>query len=379
MDQHQREGENISIPPLEEKKHPVDGHSMAERTQGLCHLARPMLVVVEVITAVRILTMGPQVITQIWLNTGVWISVLFGNRWRSTKIFGYDPAAPFGEGLEQDSRPYPSDADLLLLLNGIVTTRIARYRYLCVWTPTRVKLLVPLAFTVCLSYSGTGLICGGPNDENPLSQSVMLILLVCMVISGKVSLEKNVRQEYVAFNISVRKRKLLEHTVRKFNNSDAGGGPTTKYEKAFADIRSALNLLEGFSGSIVHSGDFVDSDSRGFRSSDVVEVHSLTRDTQHKEQITGILNQNSTPNQLNKEWTLMTGGKVTLNATSSYMGDITAKAYGMLQTAGQDYNLNLIELQDSVLPNMPILQFIATQVVMMILGRNSVGYPQQLP
>ncbi|KAF4713957.1 Calcium/calmodulin-dependent 3',5'-cyclic nucleotide phosphodiesterase 1B, partial [Perkinsus olseni] len=199
---------------------------------------------------------------------------------------------------------------------------------------------------------------------------------------------------------------LLEHTVRKLNNSEAGGGPTTNYEKAFADIGSALELLEGFSGgSVVQSAEFFDSVSRGFRSSDVVELHSLTRDTQYKEQIIGattliresvkilsrrtsidkvvfrdtpstrrearrdfieymnhILNQNSTPNQLNKEWTLMTGGKVTLNATSSNMGDITAKAYGMLQTAGQDYNLNLIELQDSVLPNMPILQFIATQL-----------------
>ncbi|KAF4735792.1 Calcium/calmodulin-dependent 3',5'-cyclic nucleotide phosphodiesterase 1B [Perkinsus olseni] len=205
----------------------------------------------------------------------------------------------------------------------------------------------------------------------------MLILLVCMVISGKMSLEKNVRQEYVAFNISVRKTKLLEHTVRKLNNSEAGGGPTTNYEKAFADIGSALELLEGFSGgSVVQSAEFFDSVSRGFRSSDVVELHSLTRDTQYKEQIIGattliresvkilsrrtsidkvvfrdtpstrrearrdfieymnhILNQNSTPNQLNKEWTLMTGGKVTLNATSSYMGDITAKAYGMLQVS----------------------------------------------
>ncbi|KAF4755973.1 hypothetical protein FOZ63_015655, partial [Perkinsus olseni] len=141
-----------------------------------------------------------EVIAQIWLNIGIWVGVLFGNRWRSTKIFGYDPAAPFGEGLEQDSRPYPSDADLLLLLNGIVT-------YFCVWTPTRVRLLIPLAITVCLSYCGTSIIFGGPNNENPLSQSVMLILLVCMVISGKMSLEKNVRREYVAFNISVRKTK----------------------------------------------------------------------------------------------------------------------------------------------------------------------------
>lgn len=29
-----------------------------------------------------------QIITQVWLNVGVWAIVLFGNRWRSAKMFG---------------------------------------------------------------------------------------------------------------------------------------------------------------------------------------------------------------------------------------------------------------------------------------------------
>ncbi|EEQ98166.1 hypothetical protein Pmar_PMAR001981 [Perkinsus marinus ATCC 50983] len=49
---------------------------------------------------------------------------------------------------------YPSDADLLLLLNGIIT------------------------------YGGTSLILGGPNDENSLPHSLMLVILVTMVMSG---------------------------------------------------------------------------------------------------------------------------------------------------------------------------------------------------
>ncbi|EEQ98169.1 cAMP-specific 3',5'-cyclic phosphodiesterase, putative [Perkinsus marinus ATCC 50983] len=44
------------------------------------------------------------------------------------------------------------------------------------------------------------------------------------------------------------------------------------------------------------------------------------------------------------------------------MGDIPAKAYAMLEAVGQDFNLNLIELQETHLSNIPILPLIGSQL-----------------
>ncbi|KAF4655858.1 Calcium/calmodulin-dependent 3',5'-cyclic nucleotide phosphodiesterase 1B, partial [Perkinsus olseni] len=308
-----------------------------------------------------------EIVSQIWLNIGIWVGVLFGNRWRCAKIFGYDPIEPFGNGLDDGALPYSSDADLLLILNGIVT-------YFCVWTPTRVRLSISLAISVCLSYSATGFILGLPDTDNPLTQSIMLIVLVSMVVSGKVHLERSIRQQFVAFNISVRRTKLLEVAVDTLRN--ANDGPTTNFEKAFADIGSALNLLETFNLGLQRDTGVGSTRRLGSsKASGILRRHSFTSDTERdsdqiieatkliRESFKILSRRTSIDRVVSHSSILFFCSLVSLRATSTRLEDITAKASDMLQTAGQDFNLNLIELQEIHLPDLPILPLIATQLI----------------
>ncbi|KAF4674070.1 Calcium/calmodulin-dependent 3',5'-cyclic nucleotide phosphodiesterase 1B, partial [Perkinsus chesapeaki] len=348
-----------------------------------------------------------EVYSQVWLNVGIWVGVLFGNRWRCAKIFNDDPILPFGKDLDPDSLPYSSDADLLLILNGIMT-------YFCVWTSTRVRLLSFLAVSICMSYGGSSLILGLPETDNPLSQSLMLIILVVMVISGKVSLERSTREQFVSFNISVRKIKVLEHTVKSLSDTD---GPTTNFEKAFADIGSALSLLDNFSLRLQQRDN---NDTRGGgikrresfrRASGVLRTESFTRDAEEANQIREaislikdsakilsrrsaidrvvfkmdtsdgsddgseggghefmdymyqVLNQNQAPKLGRGSTFLPPLDSLSSSKSIHHIAEATEITLSMLNRAGKDFNLDLVQLQEVHLPSMPILPLIGSELL----------------
>jgi hypothetical protein len=185
-----------------------------------------------------------EVFFQYWALYIVTVGILFGNRWRVTRICGIE----YDKVFDANTDRYP-EIDLVMLLVGIII-------YMAVYAELRLRRLIWVAVFTFLIYAGTAIGFGipVPRINVPINEvpyivdrnqaiflSISLFLLFAVALLGKFTLELLQRRNFLELELAEKRIDVLEKTI---NAMDDDNQPHTQLEQSHRRLKDAERIIE---------------------------------------------------------------------------------------------------------------------------------------